>query len=89
MTSADIMILSYPVLAGAAMAAAAVGMVYFFGYNKHVIRRGDATRTSSDPDPGERSHVDGVYMRLTDAEAARLLADRAAQAAREPERMTT
>ena len=93
MTNSDLMILAYPVIGAAVMAATAVGALLFFGYHRPVVRSADKSR-----EPGNAAHpsvsggrpfVDGVYMRLTEAEASKLLAERAAQAARQPEKLTT
>jgi hypothetical protein len=89
MTNADIMILAYPVIGAAVMAAAAVGMIFFFGYHKPAPRRADA-RHGIAPliDAGDLPFRDGVVMRLTEAEARNLLAERAAGVQRQPGHVT-
>ena len=83
MTNADIMILAYPVIGAAVMAAAAVGMIFFFGYHKPAPRRADAREDNV----LSVSAGDGVVMRLTEAEAGKLLAERAARVQRQPEKV--
>jgi hypothetical protein len=87
------MILAYPVIGAAVMAATAVGGLLFFGYRRPVARSADnSIETGKAPHSSEsadRPFVDGVVMRLTEAEAARLLAERAAHAARRPEKLAT
>ncbi len=84
MTNADIMLLAYPVIGAAAMIAAAFGMVLFFGYHKPIMRVGATDSTPSNA-TDNRLPVEGVMMRVTESEAASLLAERAARAQRQPE----
>ena len=92
MTNADIMILAYPAIAAAVMAAAAVGMIFWYGYNKPEVRgsgpdmTGDAQRSDVNRDA---TLGDGVLMKLTEAEASRVFAERATRAQRQPEKATT
>jgi hypothetical protein len=80
MTNADLMVLTYPVIGAAAVSAAAFGLIYLFGYHKASAPRGAATvpgRSRDEPEQSGQRTVDGVFLRLTEAEVGRLVADHA------------